>query len=231
MKIDFTKGSNVVSIAPIRAQVHFPSIKRVEAYLEALRNGRVMPARAEIDPRGISDVLEFAFILEKIAPGVARMRLAGMHLNDLMDMEVRGMPITAMFLPEARRALQQVLESVLESPAIAKLTLESDSGIARPKLEAQMILMPLKDEHGRPTRILGALQAKGTIGRGPRRFRILTQDVTPILGEEAPVGLFAQPATLEAPRAFAETKAGFAGKPAKKAPFLRLVHDAETTGR
>ncbi|WP_298499367.1 PAS domain-containing protein [uncultured Maritimibacter sp.] len=232
MKIDVTEGSNVVSIGPIRAQVHFPSIRRVETYWEALRNGRVMPARAEIDPRGISDVLEFAFILEKIAPGVARMRLAGMHLNDLMDMEVRGMPITAMFLPEARRALQQVLESVLESPAIAKLTLESDSWIARPKLEAQMILMPLKDEHGRPTRILGALQARGTIGRGPRRFRILSQDVAPILGYDAPAGILAGPATeAEAPRAFADAKAGLEGKPAKKAPFLRLVHDAEMPGR
>lgn len=184
MKIEYLKGSNVISIAPIRAQTNFPAVGRVEAYWEGLRNGRVMPARAEVDPRGIAGELEFAFILEKVAPGLARIRLGGMHLNDLMSMEVRGMPITAMFLPESRREMQRILESVLESPAIVRLTLASDSGITRPKLDAQMILMPLRDEDGRPTRILGALQAKGTIGRGPRRFNIVSSDIKPILDDE-----------------------------------------------
>ncbi|MGH1368925.1 MAG: PAS domain-containing protein [Maritimibacter sp.] len=183
MKIEYLKGSNVISIAPIRAETHFPAVGRVEGYWEGLRNGRLMPARSEVDPRGISGELEFAFILEKVAPGLARIRLGGMHLNDLMSMEVRGMPITAMFLPESRRQMQQILESVLESPAIVRLTLESDSGLTRPKLDAQMILMPLKDEEGRPTRILGAIQAKGTIGRGPRRFNIVTSDIKPILDD------------------------------------------------
>jgi hypothetical protein len=226
MKIEYLKGSNVISIAPARAQAHFPSIARVDAYWDALRNGRVMPTRGDVDPRGISDVLEYAFVLEKIAPGVARTRLAGMHLNDLMGMEVRGMPITAMFLPEGRRELQMVLESVLESPAKARLTLESDSGLTRPKLEAQMVLLPLKDERGRPTRILGALQAKGKIGRGPRRFRITTQSVEPLLSDTGPQYPMAEdraPARTQA----AEHTAAFDGAESGTAPFLRLVHDAD----
>ncbi|MAM60625.1 PAS domain-containing protein [Maritimibacter sp. UBA3975] len=220
MKIDTNSGSNVISIGAMRAEVHFPSIARVEAYWDALRNGRLMPSRGDVDPRGISDVLEFAFILEKIAPGVARLRLAGMHLNDIMGMEVRGMPITAMFLPEARRALQSTLESVLESPATARLTLESDSGLTRPKLEAQMVLLPLKDEQGRPTRVLGALQAKGKIGRGPRRFHITSKQIDPILGD--------MPDRFPAPEEGAAQPRGATKKPqADSAPFLRLVHDAE----
>lgn len=226
MKIEYMKGTNVISIAPARTEAHFPSISRVDAYWEALRNGRLMPARGDVDPRGIADVLEFAFVLEKIAPGVARMRLAGMHLNDLMAMEVRGMPITAMFLPEARRALQTVLESVLESPAKAQLTLESDSGLTRPKLEAQMVLLPLKDEHGRPTRVLGALQAKGEIGRGPRRFRITSQSVEPLLNDtdlHYPMPNLQERKT----RQVAETTSRFEGKSDEAVLFLRLVHDAD----
>lgn len=226
MKIEYMKGTNVISIAPARTEAHFPSISRVDAYWEALRNGRLMPARGDVDPRGIADVLEFAFVLEKIAPGVARMRLAGMHLNDLMAMEVRGMPITAMFLPEARRALQTVLETVLESPAKAKLTLESDSGLTRPKLEAQMVLLPLKDEHGRPTRVLGALQSKGKIGRGPRRFRITSQSVEPLLGDtdqHYPMPDMQERRTSQV----AETPSSFEGKSDEAGLFLRLVHDAD----
>lgn len=232
MKIEYMKGTNVISITPIRDQLHFPSIRRVEAYWEGLRNGRLMPARGEVDPRGISDVLEFAFVLEKIAPGVARLRLAGMHLNDLMAMEVRGMPITAMFLPEARRDLQVLLESVLESPAKVKVTMESDHGLTRPKLEAQMVLLPLKDEQGRPTRVLGALQANGKIGRGPRRFRILSREIDPILGDEPP--LYAGFAETTEPRhkaEFAERQKEFEGTSGKDNGFLRLVHDADDSQR
>ena len=185
MKIEYMQGSNVVSISPVRARINFPSIGRVEAYWEGLRNGRMMPARVEIDPRGIADVLEYAFVLEKIAPGLARIRLAGMHLNDLMAMEVRGMPLTAMFLPEARREMQKVLENVLESPAVVRLTLASDMGFGRKPLEAQMILMPLRDEQGVATRIFGALQARGEIGRGPRRFTIRDMETKPLMSETA----------------------------------------------
>ncbi|MBV7379358.1 PAS domain-containing protein [Maritimibacter dapengensis] len=232
MKIEYMKGTNVISITPIRDQLNFPSIRRVEAYWEGLRNGRLMPARREVDPRGISDVLEFAFVLEKIAPGVARFRLAGMHLNDLMGMEVRGMPITAMFLPEARRDLKTLLETVLESPAKVKVTLDSDHGLTRPKLEAQMVLLPLKDEQGRPTRVFGALQAKGKIGRGPRRFRIQSKEIDPILGDEPP--LYAGFADASAPKhkaELAERQAAFQGKSDDDGGFLRLVHDADKDAR
>ena len=172
MTSDDVKDDKIVSIGKLRAQTLYPALGRVEAYWEALRDGRAMPARAEVDPRGISDVLEYAFVLEKVAPGVARIRLAGMHLNDLMAMEVRGMPLTAMFLPEARRELQKVLEDVLESPAVVRLTLGSDKGFTRPALDGQMMLLPLRDAHGHATRILGVLETRGRIGRGPRRFMI-----------------------------------------------------------
>ncbi len=183
MTRDQMMNEKVVSIGPARARVLFPALGKVEAYWEALRDGRAMPARAEVDPRGIADALEFAFVLESVAPGIARFRLAGMHLNDLMAMEVRGMPITAMFLPEARRELQQVIQSVLDTPAVVRLTLGSDKGLTRPPLDGQMMLLPLRDAHGQVTRILGALETRGRIGRGPRRFMI--RDVeTKAFGED-----------------------------------------------
>lgn len=183
MTSEKVQTNNVVSMGPVRARALFPSLGRIEAYWEGLRNGRLMPTRAEVDPRGIADALEHAFVLEKVAPGIARVRLAGMHLNDLMAMEVRGMPITAMFLPEARRELQKVIEQVLETPAVVRLTLGSDTGFTRPSLDGQMMLLPLRDASGEASRILGVLETRGRIGRGPRRFMI--RDVeTKVIAED-----------------------------------------------
>ncbi|MCP5038086.1 MAG: PAS domain-containing protein [Rhodobacteraceae bacterium] len=230
MKIDNLRGSNVISIQPIRSRVNFPAISMVEAYWEGLRNTRPMPARREVDPRGISDALEYAFILEKIAPGLARIRLAGSHINDLLGMEVRGMPLTALFLPEARTQVQNALEAAFGKPASVRLDLAGDTGMTRPKLGAQMYLAPLKDEQGAPTRILGALQSQGRIGRAPRRFCVRGVDISALMGE---VG----EATKRSPRnipGFAEHATGF--KPATDCPapkktnrksHLRLICDNE----
>ena len=218
MKVDYMQESNVVAISPIRARINFPAIGRVEAYWEGLRNGRLMPMRSEIDPRGIADVLEFAFVLERVAPGLARMRLAGMHLNELMAMEVRGMPLTAIFLPEARREMQDVTECVMETPAAVRVTLASDSGLRRAPLEAQIILLPMRDEEGRATRILGALQTRGEIGHGPRRFTIRDVETKVLEGLALPE---AAAETVATPKA--RTKAPKARTKALKAPAPGLA--------
>ncbi len=241
MKIEYLKGSNIISLKPARLQAKFPAIAQVEAYWEGLRNGRPMPARAEVDPRGISEVLEYAFVLEKVAPGMARLRVAGRHLADLLGMEVRGMPLSAMFLPEARKQLARAMETAFTSPASIRMTLKGDTGFTRPALEAQMFLAPLRDEEGRPTRMLGALQSTGKIGRAPRRFAIREMDVNTLLGEAG-----AMPPPAAKPRAartsrdaipgLAEYATGLAAAPRRPgktrlgAPHLELVYSADDKG-
>jgi hypothetical protein len=173
MKTDNVGGSNIVPLIPRRDEMIFPALKDVEAYWDGVRNGRPVPSRADIDPRGMQSALEFAFILERIAPGIARFRLAGMHLNDLMGMEVRGMPLTAIFTPESRSKISEAVEAVCETPQITTITLKGERGIGRQYLDAQLLLCPLKSDLGDVNRILGCLQSKGSIGRQPRRFQVL----------------------------------------------------------
>jgi len=227
MNIDYMQNGNVISLNPVRSQIQFPAIGRVESYWEGLRDTRMMPTRAEVDPRGIADVLEYAFILEKLAPGLARIRLAGMHLNELMGMEVRGMPITALFLPEARRELQRVTEEVMRGPAAVRLSLGSDVGYTRPPIEGRMILLPLRDEEGQVARLLGALQTRGEIGRGPRRFSIRDIETKALTGEE-PMPMPAAPAPARAGfglPGFAERARPFAPKSQALAERLRRLGD------
>lgn len=185
MDFDISDGSNIVSLMPRRAQTAFTALRDVEAYWEGLRNGRPVPARGEIDPRGIQSALEYAFILERIAPGVARIRLAGLHLTDLMGMDVRGMPFTAMFMPESRAQIGKEIEAVCATPQVTTITLQGDQGIGRGYLQAQLLLCPLKSDLGDVNRILGCLQSNGKIGRQPRRFTSLKVTARPLLTETA----------------------------------------------
>ena len=153
----------------------------LRAYWESLRQGRAIPARADVEPRGIRRALDFAFILERIAPGAARFRLAGRHLIDLMGMEVRGMPVCSFLNTSSRGRLSDVLESVFRGPQIAEIRLDSPASYGRPGLDARMILLPLRSDLGDVTRALGCLIAEGEIGQGPRRFDLIEDREFPVI--------------------------------------------------
>lgn len=144
----------------------------VESYWHALRDGRLMPSRSEIDPRGIAGALEQTFLLERMAPGVARFRLAGNRMADLMGMDVRGMPLSCLFLPDARAAIAEALACVFDEPARVELWLAGPRRLTRGRMAARMLLLPLRDDHGQVTRALGCLAASPVRGAAPHRFTI-----------------------------------------------------------
>lgn len=139
---------NVVAMTDFQADSGFSALSQVEGYWDALRRSRLMPKRSEIDPRGIESALEFTFILERIAPGMARLRIAGSHLGDLMGMEVRGMPLTALIAPDGRRQVCDALEEVFQRPAVCEVHLSAPAAFDKPALEARMVLLPLKSDLG-----------------------------------------------------------------------------------
>lgn len=159
-------GSNTDSGA------RFAAIREVRAYWDALRDDQDLPRREQINPRGMAGALHQVFMVERIAPGLARFRLAGMEINDLMGMEVRGMPLSSLFDPGARAQLADLLEKVMTKRTIVELDLEADRGIGRPALRARLALLPLKGTAGEADLVLGCLACDGQIGRAPRRFVI-----------------------------------------------------------
>ncbi|GGF71031.1 hypothetical protein GCM10011402_24510 [Paracoccus acridae] len=153
----------------------------MRAYWDSLRQGRAVPARSDIQPQGIRRALDYAFILERIAPGAARFRLAGQHLIDLMGMEVRGMAFCSLAHSSSRGRLSDVLESVFRAPQLAQMTLHAKAEYARPELSARMLLLPLSSDLGDVTRALGCIIAEGQIGVAPRRFDLTHDEVLPII--------------------------------------------------
>lgn len=220
---------NVIRLKEFRKAVSFPAINEVVAYWEGLRTGRAVPMRSEVNPRGIEGALSNAFILERIAPGMARFRLAGAHLSDLMGMEVRGMPFTSFFSPDARKNVSAALEQVFQYPEIMEISVSADSGIGKPELVGKVILLPLKSDLGDISRVLGCFVTKGEIGRAPRRFAVTDRKVTQIVIPTTPPMATQELATKQevtVARVTSEFVPGFEEesptfKPARKGPSKR----------
>ncbi|NNE51410.1 MAG: PAS domain-containing protein [Sulfitobacter sp.] len=221
------KAHNVIRMSEYQPETGYAALAQLEAYWEALRGTRLLPKRSEIDPRGIELALENAFILERIAPGIARLRIAGSHLNDLMGMEVRGMPLTSLFTAPSRRIVSDLLEDVFQMPACATLRLHSDGTAGRPALEARMSLLPLKSDLGDISRIIGCFVAQGDMGLAPRRFEVVSSKID-ALGLQSVEPLPPEPTVAPPlPPRIAPQEAGFA----EAAPrFERHPHPGDRKG-
>ncbi len=149
-----------------------PTLNSLETYWRALRHARHIPARNDIRPHEIDSALPHAFILQRVAPGVARMRVAGQQLHDLLKMDARGMPISTFFQTSARDQIAELVEKAFSEPAIIAVPLVSQGTIIRSTLYGTMLLLPLRDEEGQTSRVLGALVTEGNHGNRPRRFAI-----------------------------------------------------------
>ena len=176
-----TAGAPVILMAERTSVQPARLVADLRGYWDGLRQGRAVPTRTDVQPTGIGRCLDYAFILERIAPGAARFRLAGRHLVDLMGMEVRGMPLCSVLNAGSRGRLSDVLETVFKGPQIADLTLLSPAGYGRPQLHGRMLILPLRSDLGDVSRALGCLVTAGEIGRGPRRFDLLDEQVEPVI--------------------------------------------------
>lgn len=198
----------------------FAMLAEVRAYWEGLRDGAALPRRDQIDPRGIAGALEQVFLVERIAPGLARFRLAGMGISDILGMDVRGMPISAVFEPASRDRMTGPLEAVFRDGSALDVWLEAERGIGRPALEARMLLLPLVSTRGVTDLALGCLAVDGKIGRTPRRFAIsaLLNEALAVV-KAVPVRALAEDAAVFVP--------GPIHPPVRGRPHLRLVKSGD----
>ncbi|MCW8842095.1 MAG: PAS domain-containing protein [Rhodobacteraceae bacterium] len=150
----------------------YSPLKRIEAYWQSLRDvtpqGDGLPMRAEMDPRGIGTDLGHAFILERIAPGVFKIRVAGCLLTEMMGGQAHGLPFSRAFGRDAHDALAKVLQETCDRPAIARVSLAASRIGLQAGCVGEMRLFPLRpDAHG-TARLLGALAFAGRISPPPQ---------------------------------------------------------------
>lgn len=178
----------------------FAGPSQVRAYWEGLRNGKDVPDRAQLDPRGLGGVLDRVFLAERIAKGLVQVRIAGSALTEAAGMDLRGLPLSCLFASGARADLAVALEPVAAGHCIAELDLAANRGGAG--VVARLLLLPLTDGPNRGL-VLGCLgHAKGVLGPG-LKFSILRR-------QEERLAPIAPPSAPE--------------QPARKTPHLTLVH-------
>jgi hypothetical protein len=222
-----TNEQNVVKMNHYRTDTGFSALSQVESYWEALRGSRLVPKRSEIDPRRIEHALEYTFVLERIAIGMARFRIAGSHLCNIMGMEVRGMPLSSFITPFGRETLGSVLEDVFQRPSACELEMVVEVGRKKPAMDARMVLMPLRSDLGDVSRVLGCFVAKGELGTQPRRFEIVKTKLRCLSAGKIEQYVPQQCEIVAQPSGFHEKPTDFnhASVPTK-APHLRLIKTA-----
>ncbi|CUH82339.1 PAS domain protein [Tritonibacter multivorans] len=211
----------VVVMDRFRSRTTLSPLRQAEAYWAGLRRGDEIPSRAQVDPRGLENILSQTFILERVAPGIARFRLAGQRVNELAGMEVRGMPLTAFFTADARKTVSAALENMFDEPSIIEMELQTEATRLRGSRTARMILLPLRSDLGDVSRALGVLVSEGGASKISQRFTVTECDIRPVsVGEKAAPKAASKTAPKPTPKpsvnapvaGFAERKSAFAPK-------------------
>lgn len=124
-------------------------------YWNAKRLGRPAPMRSEIQPGEIRSILPHVFILERENEQSFRFRLAGTGLCSIYGMEFRNHNMLAMWQEDCLDSLRHALDEVVRNASISVVEYTASTTTQR-EATFEMILLPLAQDNGAITRILGA---------------------------------------------------------------------------
>ncbi|CUH39592.1 PAS domain protein [Jannaschia seosinensis] len=217
-------ADRVRNFTGLRMMRNSPILEETWRYWTSLRRGTAIPQRSTLDPSAMRLILGHAMILDRTRHGTTRVRLGGHVMQDLMGMEVRGLPIRAFFdLADRTRVCEQI-EQVFEQPAKLELDLisEGSEGI----VTARMLVLPLTDATGAVSKALTVMVCDRITRDAPRRFSLTKAQLTPL----CEVAEADHPRRRHTDRALpheltagmAESAAPFEGRPSQ-VPWLRIV--------
>lgn len=204
-------------------------LSRVEAYWQALRpQSGALPKRSDFNPQGVAECLSSVMLLERIAPTVLRVRIAGMTLCDLMGMDLRGMPLNALIGLESRTEFAKGVERVFDGPSRVEIQLRGEAGFGRAPISARLLMLPMLGHQGEVSRSLAFMGVEGEVTSRPQRFTVVGTSVRRIEGLPAsrPIpaqGHWAPYRARPEPQGMAEAAIPFAGAKRSERPWLRLV--------
>lgn len=133
-----------------------PVAHAIEAHWTALLRDQDVPRRADIDPRVLRHVLTDCFILDNSIRHAPVFRIAGANIATLRTNGMRGSDFCQLFASQDQRRVRQILALVARCPAKATLRVKRVDGKA-PAQNAKMLLLPLRGEDGKRSRVLGCL--------------------------------------------------------------------------
>lgn len=124
-------------------------------YWNAKRAGRPAPMRSEINPGEIRSILPNVFILERESDTSFRFRLAGTGLCSIYGMEFRNHNLLSMWQEDCLDTLRNALDEVTRNAAVSVVEYTASTNEHR-EATFEMILLPLAQDNGVISRIIGA---------------------------------------------------------------------------
>ncbi len=144
----------------------------LETHWQELRGADLLPDRTSIDSAKLDAALPYSFVLERVATGIACVRVSGQRVNAYAGMEMRGMPITALFSGTSRLRLSSLLEDCFGGPSIIGIAISTEGSLLHRSRNGRLLLLPLAGHGGQVTKALGAIVLDAPEGLKPQRFAI-----------------------------------------------------------
>jgi len=133
-----------------------PSSRKFFAYWDAKRRDARAPDRSEIEPGAVRELLGDIFVLSYDNEAGYPFRVAGTRLSALLGRDLKDLSFSALFAPESRGEIEDVISYVAEEmlAAVAGITATSQDGrIAH----LELLLLPFNNRAHAPISMTGLL--------------------------------------------------------------------------
>ena len=140
----------------------------IERYWWSACENGCLPVHGDLDPRKLSGFLEYTLLMKRLGRSEARINVAGRHLSDAMGLELTGLPISLFFTHESRALLADVTREMFEHGKSVLLETKFDQGMFRGDGQAQVLMLPLLDQSGTVSRVLGGVAMSSSTSKAPR---------------------------------------------------------------
>jgi len=133
-----------------------PSNREFFAYWDEKRGSARAPERSEIEPSAVRELLGDIFVLSYDSAAGYPFRVAGTRLCALLGCDLKDRSFSAMFAPDARREIEDIITVVAEEmlAALAGITATSEDGSPA---HLELLLLPFSARAHMPLSLTGLL--------------------------------------------------------------------------
>jgi hypothetical protein len=133
-----------------------PSNREFFAYWDEKRGSARAPERSEIEPGAVRELLSDIFVLSYDGAAGYPFRVAGTRLCALLGCDLKDRSFSAMFAPDARREIEDIIAVVAEEmlAAVAGITATSEDGSPA---HLELLLLPFNARAHTPLSLTGLL--------------------------------------------------------------------------
>ena len=140
-----------------------PVSREFFAYWQSKRGEARAPERGDVDPSALRELLGDIFVLSYDAAAGYPFRVAGTRVCALFGRDVKDRSFSALFSPDTRREMEEVVAAVGDEmlPAIAGLTAMTPRGATT---HLELLLLPFNNRAHAPISLTGMLAPFETHG-------------------------------------------------------------------